>query len=65
MPAAAGVGALASLYVPAGSTISIASEVAPVNGVYVPGSAGVSALAPTPLYVPAGSVVGADAPARL
>ena len=59
MPAAAGVGALAPapLYVPAGSTISAAEEVAAVKGIYVPASAGVGALAPAELYVPAGSAI--------
>jgi hypothetical protein len=67
VPGSAGVGALAPgpLYVPAGSTISTASEVAPVNGIYVPESASVGALAPGPLYVPAGSVVDDCAPPLL
>jgi hypothetical protein len=65
--AAASVGALAPgpLYVPAGSTISAADEVAPVTGIYVPAAASVGALALAALYVPAGSVVGALAPAAL
>jgi hypothetical protein len=49
--------------VPAGSTISAAAEVAAVPGIYVPGVAGVGALAPGPLYVPAGTVVGVLDPA--
>ena len=35
-----------------------------MTGIYVPAAAGVGGLAPGPLYVPAGSVVGMLDPAR-
>ena len=67
MPAGSVVATLApaTLYVPAGSTISAIEEVAPVPGIYVPAAAGVGALAPAALYVPAGSAVGVLEPAAV
>jgi hypothetical protein len=61
------VGALApaALCEPARSTTCAEEDVAPLTGTYVPGAASVGALAPGPLYAPAGSIVGAEAPARL